>query len=153
MSTTGFAIEHRPASHAAVVRASGNRSELGDLFGQCFGQVFGMLAQNGIQPLSAPLVRYLNSDEPLRFEAGAAVAAPFMTDGNVVGISLSAGDYATAIYSGPYDGITEAHVEMQAWIADQGRDWQGTSIEEYITDPGEVPDPKDWQTKISYPLA
>ena len=50
-------------------------------------------------------------------------------------------------------GITEAHMEMQAWITDQGRAWRGESIEEYITDPGEVPDPKDWHTKISYPLA
>ena len=153
MSTTGFGIENRPASHAAVVRASGNRSELGDLFGQCFGEVFGMLVQKGIQPPSAPLVRYLNSEEPLQFEAGAAVASPFTPDGNLVGVSLPAGDFATAIYTGPYDGITEAHMEMQAWITDQGRAWRGESIEEYITDPGEVPNPKDWQTKISYPLA
>jgi effector-binding domain-containing protein len=153
MPTTNFSIESRPASHAAVVRATGTRSELSEMFGQCFGQVFGMLAQKGIQPLSAPLVQYLNTDEPLQFEAGAMVAAPFAPDGNVVGISLPAGEFATATYSGPYDGITEAHMAMQAWIADQGRAWQGTSIEEYITDPGEVPDPKDWQTKISYPLA
>ena len=56
-------------------------------------------------------------------------------------------------FTGPYDGITDAHMEMQAWIREQGRAVQGTSIEEYVSDPGENPDPSTWQTRISYPLA
>lgn len=153
MPTSDFAIEHRDAAHAAVVRASGHRSELTELFGQCFGKVFGTLAASGIAPASAPIVRYLNTDEPLQFEAGAMVAAPFAGNGEVVSLELPAGDWASAVWAGPYGDMIPAHEALQAWIAEQGRSWAGTSIEEYITDPGESPDPATWLTKISYPLA
>ena len=153
MTISGFAIEQQPATYAAVIARKANRSELSDLFGQCFGQVFGTLAQKGIAPASAPIVRYLNMEEPLEFEAGVMVASAFAGDGDVVGREFPAAEVAVATYAGPYDGITAAHMEMQDWIRSQGRTVQGTSVEEYITDPGENPDPATWLTKITYPLA
>ncbi len=153
MPTSDFTIEHRGPAHAAVVRASGARSELTGLFGECFGKVFGTLAEKSIAPASAPIVRYLNTDEPLQFEAGAMVAGSFPGGNDVAALELPAGDWASAVYAGPYDDMIPAHEALQAWIAEQGRTWVGTSIEEYITDPGESPDPATWLTKISYPLA
>jgi effector-binding domain-containing protein len=48
--------------------------------------------------------------------------------------------------------LPEAYQALCAWIAAQGKEGNGAPWESYITDPGELPDPKDWRTEVYWPL-
>ena len=56
------------------------------------------------------------------------------------------------IHAGPYEGLGEAHKALERWIDEQGLAAAGPAWELYLTDPGEVPDPADWQTKVVCPV-
>jgi len=55
-------------------------------------------------------------------------------------------------YYGPYEGIGEAHVAMDNYIAAKGYTMVAPAIEEYVTDPGTEPDPNKWLTVLYYPV-
>ncbi len=53
-------------------------------------------------------------------------------------------------YYGDYNGTPAAHAAVQSFMRDYGILNNPPYIEEYVTDPGEEPDPKKWLTKITY---
>jgi len=56
----------------------------------------------------------------------------------------------TVDYFGDYDGTPAAHAAVESYMRDYGILSDPPYIEEYVTDPGEEPDPKKWLTKITY---
>ena len=74
-------------------------------------------------------------------------------EGDVVADMLPGGLVATTMHEGPYDRLTDAHAAIQQWVEEQGLKAAGAPWESYVTDPGECPDPKDWQTEVIWPLA
>jgi len=152
MTTSEVTIETRGPAYAAVVHRKAAPPELAGLLGECFGAVFGALAGRGIEPISAPFARFLDAGELLDFQAGAMVAGPFASEGEVEGITIPGGEVATAIHTGPYDDLPAANAAVLAWITAQGRAMSGPPIEEYITDPEGLP-PSEWQTRLTFPLA
>jgi AraC family transcriptional regulator len=73
-------------------------------------------------------------------------------DGDVRADTLPGGPAAVTMHVGPYDTLTEAYAALEQWIADQGLAPAGAPWECYRTDPGEVPDPKDWKTEVFWPV-
>ena len=53
-------------------------------------------------------------------------------------------------YYGDYSGTGKAHETMEAYITANGLTSKGLAIEEYVTDPGQEPDPTKWLTKVMY---
>ena len=53
-------------------------------------------------------------------------------------------------FYGDFSGIGKAHEAMEAYISANGLTSKGLAIEEYVTDPGEEPDPAKWLTKVMY---
>lgn len=56
----------------------------------------------------------------------------------------------TVDYYGDYNGTQAAHTAVKNYMNDYGILDNPPYIEEYVTDPGEEPDPKKWLTKITY---
>jgi len=56
----------------------------------------------------------------------------------------------TVDYYGDYNGTPAAHTAVKNYMNDYGILNDPPYIEEYVTDPGEEPDPKKWLTKITY---
>jgi AraC family transcriptional regulator len=53
---------------------------------------------------------------------------------------------------GPYETLHETHAAVERWIEANGGKVAGAPWEVYLTDPGEVPDPAEWQTEIVWPV-
>lgn len=58
----------------------------------------------------------------------------------------------TASASAVIDRPIEVVFAFEAWIKDQGRQCVGPAWEVYWTDPGEVPDPADWNFELLWPI-
>jgi effector-binding domain-containing protein len=71
----------------------------------------------------------------------------------VIEDALPGGSTATTIQSGPYETLTEAYAALEKWIERNGLRPAGPPWEDYITDPAESPDPKDWKTEVCWPVA
>lgn len=65
-------------------------------------------------------------------------------------LTLPASKTITVEYYGDYQGTVAAHTAIESYMNDYGLLNNPPYIEEYVTDPGEEPDPKKWLTKITY---
>ena len=124
-------------------------TELADIF----PRLFVYAQQQGIPLASPPFTRYLELGRgTAQIEAGFAVGAPAKGDGDMVASELPGGSAAVAIHVGPYDRLEDTHAVVATWLEAQ-KLTGGAPWEVYVTDPGEKPDPKDWQTEVVYPIS
>jgi len=65
-------------------------------------------------------------------------------------LTLPVSKSITVDYYGDYNGTPAAHAAVESYMRDFGILNDPPYIEEYVTDPGEEPDPKKWLTKITY---
>ena len=89
----------------------------------------------------------LYRDDVPNVEVGVQVAGPFTPAGRVIPSSLPAGQVATTVHRGAYDGLGAAHHAVLAWCAARGHRLQGTRWEIY----GDWrEDPAELETQVSY---
>ena len=132
--------------------------QIGDILAQALPAVFGYVMENGLAPAGHPYVRYTGMTHAFcDIEAGIPlVEAPTEPPGEEAGIQtgeLPAGLVATTIHTGPYEGLADAYKALEQWAVESEHDAAGSPWEVYLTDPGEVPDPAEWQTEVFLPLA
>lgn len=154
-----YQIEKKTLTETPVIfsRRRGELSKLAELLGELLPSVFAYAMEQALPMAGPPYVRYVEQSPAfVTVEAGmplvSPVSAPADRDDIEVGV-LPGGPAASTIHTGPYDTLGEGHVAIDLWMAEQGLASGGSPWEVYLTDPGEVPDPADWQTEIVWPLA
>ena len=124
------------------------------------GEILGWVARNAKQagPVFFNYVA-MEPGKPMGMEVGAPIEAPVNGDDRVIIGTLPGGRYASVTWTGPYDKLRDAHMALHDWLGKQSitpkslAEGKGlTLLEIYITDPNEVPDPKDWVTEIAFKL-
>jgi AraC family transcriptional regulator len=60
---------------------------------------------------------------------------------------------ATTVHAGPYDKLPDAYAAIEQWMEAEGLVAAGAPWESYLNDPSDFPDPKDWKTEVSWPVA
>ncbi|HUI81725.1 MAG TPA: helix-turn-helix domain-containing protein [Bryobacteraceae bacterium] len=140
-----------------VVRCRVKRSDIAKTIGETLPKIFMYAQQHGIALAGLPFTRYteigpgLMTMEPgMRIASGAPPATKASGE-EVVMETLPGGPAATTLHIGPYDGLHDAYVAIEQWMAAQGLAAKGAPWESYVTDPGEYPDPKDWKTEVFWP--
>lgn len=81
------------------------------------------------------------------------IAAPLDGEGDIEQLTLPGGKVAAATHMGSYDQLNNAYQAIEQWISAAGLKSAGAPWEVYVTDPGAVPDPKDWRTDVFWPVA
>lgn len=95
----------------------------------------------------------------MTMEVGAPTTVLLAGDGQVTTATLPGGRYAAVTYTGPYDGLRDAHMALHDWLSKQALPPQTMSggdmtlLEIYVTDPAEVPNPAEWVTRIEFKIA
>lgn len=148
------------AQPVLLVRRRVKRSEIGSAIGEALPHIFMYAQQHGIALAGHPLTRYvevgpglLTIEPAMRVVSRQAPDAKAAVAGEVVEEVLPAGSAATTIHAGPYETLQEAYAALEAWIESNGLRPAGAPWEDYITDPAEHPDPKDWKTEVCWPVA
>jgi effector-binding domain-containing protein len=132
--------------------------ELGSVVPPLTDRVFGWLTARGITPAGPPFWRYVvvDMDNELELEAGVPVASLVEGTGEIS--VLPAGRYATVVHTGHPDTLVTATRDLLEWAAEHDLEWDsdgetwGCRLEEYLSDPDEVPDMREWQTRLAFRL-
>jgi effector-binding domain-containing protein len=153
-------VETRIDQPYAAIPVSVTMEELGTVVPPLTGQVVGWLAGRGISPAGPPFWRYVvvDMEAKLELETGVPVASQVEGDEQVRTGLLPAGRYATVVHTGHPDTLVTATRGLLDWAAERGFDWDadgstwGCRLEEYLSDPDEVPDMNEWQTRLAFRL-
>lgn len=144
--------EREPAS-ALVRRAEVAVPALGDWIGETYGLVMRRVQESGVAPVGMPFARSRPlHDGVFDVEAGIAVSGSLDPGGSLEVTTLPGGPVAVAAYVGRYDGVAAAYDELQAWLAEHGREPSDVPWEEYLTDPDEEPDQSRHRTDVVQPI-
>lgn len=147
------------AQPVLLVRRRVNRSQIGSAIGEALPHIFMYAQQHGIALAGHPLTRYVDvgpgllTIEPAMRVVSRPASEEKAAAGEVVEDVLPAGSAATTIHAGPYETLTEAYAALERWMEQNGLRPAGSPWEDYITDPTEFPDPKDWKTEVCWPIA
>lgn len=119
------------------------------------------LASHHIPITKAPFIRYYVTDMAgkLDLEVGYPVNDNSVADERMKAGVLPAGQYASLVHIGPYDGLYEANRVLVDWAKDNGIEWATyreageevfvSRFETYLTDPSEEPDASKWETEVA----
>ena len=139
---------------------SGEHGRVGAVVPPLTGQVFDWLADRGIRPAGPPFWRYvvvdMDADRSWRQESRLPARSK-VTSGS--GLErLPGGRYATVVHKGHPDTLVSATRDLLDWAAQRGLEWDangkawGCRLEEYLSDPAEVPDMSQWETRLAFRL-
>ena len=153
-------VETRIDQPYAAIPVKVSMDELGSVVPPLTGQVFDWLADRGIRPAGPPFWRYVvvDMDADLELETGVAVASAVEGDERIRTGALPGGRYATVVHKGHPDTLVSATRNLLDWAEQRGLEWDangkawGCRLEEYLSDPGEVPDMSQWETRLAFRL-
>ena len=147
-------IEYKEQEAVPVlkVRTRATVETLPKAIGENYGKIMGYLTELGEQPADAPYTCYHNNDmEDLAVEMGFPTEKELPGRDDIESGEIPAGQYVTAMYTGPYIEMEKPYNEMFAWMKKQGYEPTGESYEVYYNSPGEVP-AAELLTKITMPV-
>lgn len=158
LMTYSVTKQHIAPQPVLLVRRSVKRSEIAAAITQALGKIFQHAQQHGIALTGHPLTRYIEvrpglmTIEPaMRIASGGPVASdPTL---QVLSDTLPGGLAAKTTHFGKYDDLHEAYAAIELWMKAEGATSGGAPWEDYVTDPAETPDPKNWRTDVYWPLA
>ncbi len=158
-------LEQRAAQHYVGIRTQVAMAELPVVIPQLHSEVYRWLAQQGVEPAGPGFIRYhvIDMAGQLDIALGVPVATALAGNDRIQAGELPAGRYATLRYSGDYAGLLAANKALLDWGQGQGLVWDqqatdhgdafGARFESYIRDPGNEPDPAQWETEVVMRLA
>jgi effector-binding domain-containing protein len=153
-------VETRIDQPYAAIPVRVSMDDLGSVVPPLTGQVFDWLADRGIRPAGPPFWRYVvvDMDADLELETGVAIASAVDSDERIRTGVLPGGRYATVVHKGHPDTLVSATRNLLDWAEQRGLEWDangkawGCRLEEYLSDPAEVPDMSQWETRLAFRL-
>ncbi|OOQ59149.1 GyrI-like domain-containing protein [Mucilaginibacter pedocola] len=157
-------ITNYPERPYVAIEKSVKQPDIGNELPPLHGKLYQWLAAKGLSSTEPPFFRYLayNNGE-LLVRVGLSTTEKLESDGEVIADAFPAGNYAELIHAGNYNGLMHAHMALESWVKDNGYREQlspstngctwGGRTEFYLNDCTELPNPADWQTKVSFLLA
>lgn len=147
---TCIRLEQQPI---LFIRRKVDQAQLQPYFAECFGKLFGFGMRQGLPITGNPIARYVSTGPglwtvdcvlPLSHRADEAEELQ-------AGV-LDGGRILKAVHFGPYEKLQDSYVAIQQWMENEGLSPRSAHWEQYVTDPGEEPDPAKWQTDIYWPI-
>jgi AraC family transcriptional regulator len=127
--------------------------ELQTALAECLPRVYAYCQQNAVPLAGHPFTRYVAVElGSFTIEAGMPVRERVAGEGEIEAGALPGGRAAVAIHRGAYERLPETYGAVQSWIDQHGHASGGAPWEVYLTDPAEVPDENQWETRVVFPV-
>ncbi len=143
-----------PGGKYLGVRKTISMDQMEAFYSDNLGKVIGEIQKSGLEMTSAPCGLYYTWDMEKKITDMAA-GAGFKGDlkkapAGMAVLDVPASKSLTIDYMGGYSGLGKAHEAMDAYMKANNLTQHAPVIEEYLTDPGTVPDSTKWLTRIVY---
>jgi effector-binding domain-containing protein len=138
----------------AVLHLTVPRAEIQNVMGPGIGEVMAAVAAQGLTPAGPWFTHHLRRPaDTFDFEICVPVPAPLTATGRVKPGLWPAMRVARTVYRGGYEGLGAAWGEFLAWVEGKGHTPTPDLWERYLVGPETSPDPAEWRTELSQPLA
>lgn len=142
------------AQSIAVIPITVPRADIRKVMGPALSELMAAVAAQGIAVTGPWFTHHLRMvPDIFDFEIGVPVAAPVTAAGRVKPSEWPVLRVARTIYRGGYEGLGDAWGKFKAWIAAQGLTPAENLWESYAAGPESSPDPANWRTELTWPLA
>jgi len=142
------------AMPAAVIHLTIPREEIRKVMGPSYHELMSTLEAQGLKPAGPWFSHHFKMDPRVfDFEIGVPVDAPIRPRGRVQPGELPAATVVRTVYRGGYEGLPSAWGEFEEWIRKEGLETAPNLWEIYARGPESGPDPAQWETELSRPLA
>ena len=140
--------------HTAFIHLTVTLAEMMKVFGPTVGELLAALAAQGVAPAGPLCAHHLRRPaDTFDFELSFPVSAPVQAAGRVQPGVWPARRAARTIHHGSYEGLGESWTEFMDWIETNGHTPAPDFYESYVTQSDTHPDPADWCTELTRPLA
>lgn len=139
--------------HFVGIRRKVHTSELPSFFAEVFPKVMAWIAENGIEPASAPMSVWCGMDMETGIadcHAGCFVESPVEGEGEITAGVSSGGDVLKLLHRGSYDSMGQSWGKVFKHASELGRK-PGPGWEIYVDDPAKV-EPASLRTEIYLPV-
>ena len=145
-------VEIEPV-HAMAIRRRVTMDQLPTFFGEAYSQLEEYFARKGGKVAGQPFAAYYDvHDGEVDIEAGFPVVFDVLenlpAEGEIHPVDYPGGEAIEYVYFGPYDGMGLAYDDVAKWLLEHHHRATGPGREVYYSDPGEKPNPEDWETHI-----
>ncbi len=150
-----FRVRRLDAMQVAFIRHVGPYDQVGKVWSRLFPWA-------GRQGLLGPGTRMLgvSYDDPditapdkLRYDAAITLPRPALPSGEIGMMEIPAGDYATALHTGPYNCLSDSYAELAGkWLPGAGRELRSAAAIEFYLDSPQSVAPEKLRTEICLPL-
>jgi len=153
-SEPAIEVKQVEAQKTLVVKFDVPSNEVGPAMGKAYEKLFGFLGANSMAPAGPPFSVYysFNPSGNTVFEAGVPISNTVSGNEEIKYKEFPAMKVVSTQYKGPYDAMEPVYGKLRSYITAKGLETDGTSWEVYLTDPGQITDPKEYQTLIYFPL-
>lgn len=157
-------IFERPAQNYIYVTFTVRMDEMHKPADQGFPQLFDHVAKHGLKQVGPAFYNYrrINMAETLEVEAGVALDAPGLAEGNVRAGILPGGRFVRTVWHGHPDQLIVVNGKLIDWVAASGEkfdmetrghdDFFACRLDLYESDPVEDPDLDKWVTVLEFKL-
>jgi effector-binding domain-containing protein len=122
---------------------------------QSFTTIMGIVEANKLSAVGVPIAIYEGDETTIEWGVTAAVQinkVPQKLPQSVQSLILPATKVVCVIHTGSYQTASDSYYKLLDYITANNLEISGDSWEEYLTDPEEVSDPMQLQTKICFPV-
>jgi effector-binding domain-containing protein len=146
-------IVQTPDQLMATIHLTVPRSEMRSVMGPGLNEIMTAVKAQGIGPAGPWFTHFINlPPESFDFEICVPVGNPVTPVGRVESGKRPAGEVIRTVYHGPYEGLSGAWREFDAWIAANGHKACADLYQCYVAGPESSPDPATWRTELSRPV-
>ena len=149
-------VEDQPATLVAVLRERVAMDALPAFYDRAYNLVAREVAAAGFDVTGPAFGWYRDMptdsvDLAAGFEVGGGAAVGALRDGVEV-VEVPGGPAAVGVHVGTYDTLPAAWGELRVWLSQDGAGMRGDFLEVYLSDPSEVADPAQNETRLVLPI-
>lgn len=158
MPVTEPKLEKRDAQPYIGIRTKAAIPALPTVIPELHGEARAWLSTQGVAPNGPPFIQYYTTDmtSELDIELAWPTASSLQGTDRIHSGVLPAGRYAVLLHTGPYDKLVSVTAGLLDWANQHGVKWKmngdewAARIEIYHRDPGDDPNPENWETELAF---
>jgi effector-binding domain-containing protein len=145
-------LQDLPVQSALTLRFRTDVLNLPQALGEAYGAISDYLTELGETPVGAAFAIYFNMEmQDLDMAAGFPLREPLPARAPIEATEIPAGQYATCVYTGPYNEIGRGYDELLDWMKERHLEPTGVVYEFYLDDPTQT-HPEILRTEIRFPV-